>query len=329
MRRSGKLSVVVVVLCLLQASSALAQLSVTTSVSEDTVYVGQRFLFTIAARHNLGGVPIFPPASADTSVFGDLEHIRLVAQGSAPLNGLYRIDSVVYDVTTFALDSAIVPPIHVGFPGTPSPISSSRLLIPVYSVVPADADTIKGMTPPVEFRQVNLDSPPVWPWVLLGLAVAAALVALLYIYMQRKNRVVLTGDSDEPKSSPFEEAMSRLNALSEMDLSTKESEIPYFVELSEALRTYLEHRIEVPALEMSTSEILSAFEPILYKIPGGVPDDLGKVLRLSDLVKFAEYVPPVPDSTAALGTAIDVVQRLEDKQEQLALAAANQEKLDS
>jgi len=183
------------------------------------------------------------------------------------------------------------------------------------------------MAPPVEFRRPDLGSTPLWPWFLLVLAALILIGTAWYLYTRRKNQVILDGLSAGPQQSPYEAAMSRLNALDNTDLSQKNSETPYFVKLSEALRAYLENRIDVPALEMSTREVLDALSTMHYKIPGGVPDTVRRVLTLSDLVKFAEYIPPPEESTAALAQAKHAVERLEEKQLQLERSAAREEEM--
>jgi len=304
-----------------------AQYTARATAPSHSVYIGERFLLIISTVHDFEEAPEFPPPSADSTIFGDLEALQVISQGRSRLDASYRIDSIVYDVTTFALDSAVIPSIRMTVPGDTVQIRSSPLVIPVISVVPADADTILDMAPPVEFERPDLGGAPFWPWFLLALAALILIGTAWYLYTRRKNRVVLDALPKGPKRSPYEVAMLRLNALDKTDLSQKNSEIPYFVELSEALRAYLEHRIDVPALEMTTREVLDALATMRYKIPGGVPDTVRRVLTLSDLVKFAEHIPPPEESTAALTQAKHAVDRLEEKQLQLERSAAREEEM--
>ena len=293
--------------------------------SVDSARVGGRFLFTVSALHGFSEAPAFPDPQASPGAFGDLEDITVVAQGHAVLGPSARLDSIVYDVTTFALDSAIVPPLEVRLQGGALAASTVGFVLPVISVVPADADTIRGLADPVLFMEP--DARLRWPWVLLGLAVVIVAAALWYWYTRSRTTVVDGEVPAGPQLSPYEQAMKRLEALERADLAAPGSEEPYFVALSEALRMYLEARIGVPALEMTTREVLDAFLHIRYKVPGGVPDAVQRVLGLSDLVKFAEFTPAIPESCATLAEARRVVEQLEAKQLQLAQDAARQEEL--
>ncbi len=298
---------------------------VTAVVSQDSVRIGERFLLTIAALHPFDQAPGFPNPRQGSAAFGDLEAFRVVSSGYTSLGPRARVDSVVYDVTTFALDSAVIPPLKVSFDASNVEDSTRRLVIPVVSVVPADADTIRAMAEAVRFLKPDQRTTPPWPWILLGLAALAALGTLWYWYTRRRTQTVVGGAPSQPQLSPYDQAMARLNKLEDAKLDAKGSELPYFVELSDAVRTYVERRIGIPALELTTSELLDQFTIVRYKIPGGTPDAAQQVLGLSDLVKFAEHVPPEPDSRKALERTKRLVDRLEAKQRQLELDAARQE----
>ena len=308
------------------AGSVKAQ-RVDVRASVDSTRVGERFLLTVTALHAYSEAPTFPDPRRAADAFGDLEDVRIVSAGHMLLGPAARQDSMVYDVTTFALDRAEVPALVVSFGGTSRRDSTRPMLIPVVSVVPADADTIRDMAAPVVFLEPDSRSAPPWPWVMLGLGVAVLLGALWMWYARRRTEVVSDDGPQPPSQSPYEAAVARLATLEAADLTVAGSEVPYFVELSEAVRMYLELRIGIPALELTTAEVLDEFSHVRYKIPGGVPDQVRAVLGLSDLVKFAEFRPLPADSTQTLGQARHVVERLEEKQRQLALDAARQKEV--
>ncbi len=297
------------------------------TVSVDSARVGERFLLTVSVLHGSMEAPEFPSPGSGKESFGDLDGIRVVSSGRAILGPSVRLDSVVYDVTTFALDSAVVPPLSVTLNGGSRQDSTRRIVIPVISVVPADADTIHGMAEAVHFLQPGSSGTPPWPWVLLALAAFFVIGSLWWWYTRRRTEVILDDAPQDPQLSPYELAMARLGELEKVNVSAEGSEVPFFVELSEVLRMYLELRIGVPALELATNEILEEFTLVRFKIPGGVPDEVQRVLGLSDLVKFAEYVPPVADSVQSLAQTRHIIERMEDKQRQLALDAARQKEI--
>ena len=302
--------------------SAQAQ-RVEATASVDSTRIGERFLLTVSALHGFEEAPEFPNPQQSTEAFGeDLEDIRVVSAGRTALSSTAWLDSIVFNVTTFALDSAVVPPLKILFHSEAQGDSTARLVIPVLSVVPANADTIRPMTEAVPFPQSENRGIPLWLWILLAIVILILGGAGWMWYTRKRTEVVPGSHPPDEQPPPFELAMARLRKLESTDLGRKGSEPPYFVELSEIVRMYLEHRIDIPALELTTGEVLEEFSHVRYKIPGGIPDEIRSVLGLSDLVKFAEYIPSAADSAQALAQARHAIERLEEKQRQLALDEA-------
>jgi len=290
-------------------------------LSADSVTVGDRFTLTLVALHGLETEPAFPDPSAGEAVYGDLEVLEVASSGGRILgvdtSGL-RLDSVVYEATTFALDTAYVPPLRILFSANADTFSvaTSRLILPVSSLVPAEADSIKDLASLVEFAG------PIWPYVLLGLALLV-LVALLIYYLRRRRAPEPEPEPEPPppRISPYEAAIARLRELETASLEAPTQIKPFFVELSDLLRTYLEDRLGVPALERTTRELMNEFDnrAVRYKLPGGAPQRVHGILELSDLVKFADVRPPGAQRRMALDETRKTVDIIEAKLRQIAL----------
>ena len=103
---------------LMAASPAHAQ-RLEAYLSADSVTVGDRFTLTLVALHGFETAPSFPDPSAGEAVYGDVEVLGVTASGGRALGDSgTRLDSVVYEATTFALDTAYVPAFSVVFSGT-------------------------------------------------------------------------------------------------------------------------------------------------------------------------------------------------------------------
>ena len=284
--------------------------------SADSAAIGDRFTLTLVAYHGFDSEPSFPDAFSTDPVFGDLEVLGLLSAGSRMfLAPDTRIDSVVYEVTTFALDTAKVPPLRVSFDGGSVEAMSLPLFLPMISLVPGDAASIRDMASLVEFGA------PAWPYVLLGLASLVILALLYYFFVRRSPPKVITASSSEPRASPYEVALERLRRLEPTELATASEVKPYFVELSDTLRTYFEDGLGIPALERTTGELMEEFDRPMarHRMPGGVPQQVGGILRLADLVKFADLKPPPPQGRSALGEAFTALERIDAKLGQIAL----------
>ena len=57
-------------------------------------------------------------------------------------------------------------------------------------------------------------------------------------------------------TSPYEEAIDRLHKLETVDLAHQTDIKPFYVELSELLRTYLSQRMGLAAMEQTTRELV-------------------------------------------------------------------------
>ena len=113
-----------------------------------------------------------------------------------------------------------------------------------------------------------------FPWAWLGLA---ALAVGVFVY----RRPSVTGKPAPPPPSPTSalgpdvRALERIARLREADLDVQ----PFYVEATGLLREYLGARYDIPALKMTTEEIV-----------GAAPAPL-ETLRHCDLVKFARGAP--------------------------------------
>lgn len=305
---SGLLLPAVVLLLVLPCLAALPASAqrVQARLSQDSVTVGDRFYLTIIAEHDGPVEPVFPAVS-DSALYGDLEVIGRQARGGGTAGGV-RVDSVVYEVTTFALDTAFVPPIPVRFTANEDTFSvtSQPLQAHVVSLVPPEAQGVRDLAPLVEFPA------PLWPWILLVAGVL--LVAGLLAYRAwRKRQVPATASGPIAPArvrTPYEEAVERLERLKESDPADPETIKPYYVELSDLLRHYLARRTGINAMESTTRELVRALDTRSAL----ARDDVRRIralLELADLVKFADARPPADRSRAAVDETREVVEHVE------------------
>ncbi|MBN2662364.1 MAG: hypothetical protein JXR68_01835 [Bacteroidales bacterium] len=120
-----------------------------------------------------------------------------------------------------------------------------------------------------------------------------AIIIPLIIWLIKKYK------SDEPikiLQKPLEPAhiiaFRSLKKLKEKQLHQKGNIKDYYSELTEIVRTYIEQRYRIKALERTSTEVLEDFEAaklLNFELFG----DLQKLLNLADLAKFAKYVPSI------------------------------------
>lgn len=282
-------------------------------LSVDSAAIGDRFTLTVYALHAFPGEPSFPAAAARDSAFGDLEVLGIHSAGSRVIDGA-RLDSVVYDVTSFALDSARIPSLAVTFEGGTAVATTEELVLPMISLVPPEAAGVRDIAQLAEFGM------PLWPYVLLGLAGILAGTLLVYFLRRKKQPLVLEAAPETPRISPYEEALLRLRRLEGARPAVPPEIKPYYVELSAALRGYFEGALGLPALEQTTRELMQEFDraTVRHLVPGSIASRTGSTLGQADLVKFADFLPPAPEHALAVDEAIAIVEQVQAKLNQIA-----------
>ena len=286
------------------AASASAQ-SVRLHVLADSVTVGERFSVAVAAEHAAGVQVLFPaPPDAATAVDAPMragEAELLDARRLPPsVRGSVRVDSVVFEATTFALDSARVGAVTVQFVrgGDTTAVASPVGYVGVRSLIGDDAEPYP-LAPLADF-------PRAWgPWLLAALAVLALAAALWWWLRYRRRRTAPT--SSLP---PHEEVVHRLDTLAASLPTSPKAVKPFYVELSDALRTYLARTLGVPAREQTTRELLGTLARH-DDVSAEAHDAFGFVLRLADLAKFASVQPSAEAHETALDRAREAVAAVE------------------
>jgi len=290
------------ILFLAIAAPASAQVSVV-RVGADSLSVGEWTALVIAVAHDGSRRAVFPddartevPAEA-IGIAGDFELLERIASGSKTLRDGNRMDSVVYRATTFALDTAYALP-RVGLASDTDTVAVAGmpLMIPVRSTVPDEATDIQDITPLAEFPRTW------WPWLVL----LAGLVAAWIVYGRYRKRTPVAEaeplPEPEPVEAPLEEALRRLGELAAADVSGDDAMKPFYVELSDILRTYVARRTGVPALELTTAELTRELTGIRHALH--IADervrDVDRILQAADLVKFADLHPGADIARRAL-----------------------------
>lgn len=309
----------------LPLSSAPARAQSTRAyLSVDSVKVGERFRLSVVADHNFMTKARFPAARADSGAvgagkFGDLVVLALrdSIQRYLGQNGMRR-DSVVYEVATFALDTARVGPIPVAFVqngDTARTIATRERLLRVESVLPSgvragrDTAQLKPLTPPASFPR------PLWPWLLGGTGAVALAALLAYLWYARDGEEAPEPAPQQPPVPPAEAARRRLRRLEETtDLSAPDTAKPFYDDLSAALRRYLMHRLGLRAFRSTTGELVNRLRHRTAEgaLPETVPTRARRVLEGADLAKFADQRPAAEAREGALADARAVIDTVEE-----------------
>ncbi len=160
---------------------------------------------------------------------------------------------------------------------------------------------IKDIKPPI-------DIPSQWIFLLiiLGCLVVAALIIWLVVWFLKRPR---KEEKIKPTpAAPWEKAYARLESLRRENLIERVYLKPFYSELSDIIRRYLEERFSIKAPEMTTEEFLDSLRnsPVLSAAQQTI---LKEFLYTCDMVKFAK----LQSSAAEAQRSFDLVKLLVDQ----------------
>ncbi len=124
-------------------------------------------------------------------------------------------------------------------------------------------------------------------WILIGillLGIAILIVWLISRYMKNKPIKLL----EKPAIPAHITAFKKLQELKDKKIFGMEHSKEYYSELTEILRTYIELRFRIPALENTTGEIMLNFERTKL-LDNELFNSLKMLLTTADMAKFAKY----------------------------------------
>lgn len=281
----------------LGASSVLAQeVGLTASSDRKTLRLGEPVTVTVTAR---------VPATLDT--------LGPIVADSA---GLFEVLSVTkeedehrwsFRLMTIDTGTVFVPPI--GFAYTVKGDSTARtayansLAFNVSGVTVAPDADIKDIRPPLSAPWKWED---LWPFLLVAVLLAGGW------YAYRRYRAAHPVGVEElpaaPSVAPHVRAMKELRLLEEKQLWQQGKVKEYYSEATEIVRRFFEGRWNIPALEMTTDEILHALRSTKEAQSLGV--SLGSFFVRADMVKFAKAQPTPDDHREELEEAFSIVRAM-------------------
>lgn len=264
-------------------STSLFAQKVTTSVNVTKNKIGAEFKLTLKTDVDTLSKVKFPEAKK----FGALEVIQSYKIDTVKNGARYQLIKN-YGLTQFDSGRYVIPRIPVLINGKPS--FSDSIKVEVNNV---QVDTLKQKM--YDIKDIaKVDSPlgNWWIYILSLLAIAAA-GYFIYNYIKKKQ--------SEPKKeeivykSPIEKATTLLQQLEGKELWQKGEIKYYYSELTDIARNYIEEEIHIPAMESTTSELIEALRKAAkqkkLKLSNETVENLEKVLKQADLVKFAKVKP--------------------------------------
>ena len=290
------------IILFLFSTPLLAQsVHVTARTDSNNILIGDWLALHIEVEHPAGTTILFPQLPDSIEGF---EIVRRVPASKISTD-LGVMETATFIVTAFDSGMHVIPPLPVEYTsaGDSTKHSMETLPIPVYvrGIVIDTTKEIKDVKPPLSLPLTLADFLPY----LIGIAAAGGLV-WLYIYVRGKRRKGESILPEAPERPADELALEALRALESERLWQRGKIKEYHSQLTDILRLYIERRIGVAALELTSDEILSS--PPMRLLTKEAREALKEILMRADLVKFAKYQPLPEEHETSLRLATGFVE---------------------
>ena len=252
------------------------------SVETDTtnIRIGEQFLFKIVIKDTAN--VILPEKLENLTSLEVVKDIKI----DTLKNSLIK----KYLMTGFDSGAFYIPSQQV-FIKNRSFLSDSVLI----NVATISVDTTQQKMFPIKAIQdeplVYDDFKPYIIWAILALL----LIGLLIYYLKTRKKPEIKENEPVNTLAPFEEALQKLQELDNKLLWQNNEIKKYYSELTEIIRVFIEKELEIPALEITTQELVSLLSdynnPEIINLSKETIKKLNTLFQEADLVKFAKSTP--------------------------------------
>jgi hypothetical protein len=288
---------------LFAAASGFAQDARVTAVPDtNAILVGEQVRVTVSVEHPAGTV-VRNLGPADS--LEGLEIVRVDSAAATPGADAAGPFTRVYTVTAFDSGTWVVPAFTAWYGSASDTSVRSVTGHPVVIVVRGvEVDTsaeIRVIKPPLD---APLTFAELLPYIV-AVGLAALLGWLVYYILKKRRRgeKIIPGPAPRPAD---ELALEALRSIEAERLWQRGKVKEYHSALSDVIRTYIERRCAMPAMESTSDEILSS--PAVSALAAEAVSSLGDVLTRADLVKFAKFIPPPDQNEKSFSESVSFVE---------------------
>jgi hypothetical protein len=177
----------------------------------------------------------------------------------------------------------------------------------VLEVLPVDVSNMQNYHDVKDILDVEV-KPNYWLYVAIA---ASAIVLIILIWLMVKGSKKKKVDLPKPayKGTPLEHALQQIKELEGEDLPAKQQVKLFYTRLSDILRNYFNDRFTVQSSQATSDELMVLLS--VYLQDEKYRTEFYQLLRLSDAVKFAKYIPSTEQNEKAVKKAIETLQHVD------------------
>ncbi|MDE7025617.1 MAG: cell wall anchor protein [Paramuribaculum sp.] len=301
--RLRKYSLLIATLLLSNILATSANIVVKTSLDSAYLIMGKQTRLHVSVVGSL-------PDSCNVNVVDTAwSNVEIAGISEPKINDLgNNRKELLQDVIIQSFDSGMytLPPVY--FINGGETIASNR---PVLKVLPVAVDsmlTVHDYTDVVDIKRHFLDYFPDWVtdyglWILLALIVIGGSVFVYFKWLKKGKLPLVPTKKPVP---PYQLAMEQLQLLHDEHLCEKGEEKEYYTRLTDILRSYLDARFGINAMEMTSTQIRRCLRENAHTKMS--EKYMSRILETADFVKFAKIRPLPEDNAGAYKSALQFVE---------------------
>ena len=257
-----------------------------------TIMIGDQIKLLIEMEHQ-ADIRVQFPTWKDT-LTRKIEIIETYPiDSSRTASGMLRMKQDLL-VTSFEGGRHVLPPLR--FPFVANGRTDTISTLPIYlDVLTMPLDSTQNIADIKPIYKMPIGWVDIYPWLLrfgLILLVAVLIAFAIYAFIRRRNNKPIFS-APKPVEPAHITALRELDKLRGEKLWQSHHTKVYYTRLSDIVRTYIEGRFGVTAMEMTSDEILAGLRNTGFE-DNNLVSRLRKLFSLADLVKFAK-AEPYPD----------------------------------
>lgn len=283
---------------------AVAQTLVETKVDTTAIKIGEPIQYSIRAITKKDSKVLFP----DGNTLGPLEILESYPVDTINKDDVYELIKK-YELTQFDEGTFSVPQLPIIIDS--KLFKTDSIQIHVQNVV---VDTLK--TPLYDIKNISsTGAAPSTLWYYLFFLILSLLIGLaVYIIIKKRQDQNLT--EDDKYSTPFEKAVSKLQLLEAKKDWTRGNAKPYYSDMTDIARAFIEDTFGISARELTTFETITILKNTLkdknIKIDAKIIKEFKRVLDTADLVKFAKSQPSENEISADTTKTQNIINEIND-----------------
>lgn len=280
-------------------------ISLKASLDSAHIIMGKQTTLHIEIVDNNGVNGALPILDADT-IIAEIEVISKSQADTIDLENNRR--QINQDIIIQSFDSGLytIPPIQyiVG----KDTFKANPLVLKVIPVSVDSLQTIHGQADVIYPNSRWYDFLPdfitdYWGWILVVIIVILGAIFGLLLY-KKKLPIALTPTQKE--IPPYELAIQLLEKLRDEKLCERGQEKEFYTRLTDILRSYIDSRFGINAMEMTTTQIIESLNNNNETVDS--KSYVEQVLEIADFVKFAKVRPLPDDNVKSYNWALQFVK---------------------